>query len=169
MLKGRYKWSLVKWQKMMFSSWWLNVRQHLDIDLITNAGDPGSIPGSGRSPGEGNGNHSSILVWKIAWTEEPGRLQFMGSQRVGHDWVTNTHREFLRHSQPWQESLSNMNGLIMINFWIQWSVWFLNNYAPVSWKSARVSHMATTQSYHSASGLWNYILLVVSLPLVTHN
>ena len=37
-----------------------------------NAGDPGSIPGSGRSPGEGNGNHSSILAWKIPWTEEPG-------------------------------------------------------------------------------------------------
>ena len=29
--------------------------------------------------------HSSILAWKIAWTEEPGRLQSMGSQRVRHD------------------------------------------------------------------------------------
>ena len=29
--------------------------------------------------------HSSILAWKITWTEEPGRLQFMGSQRVGDD------------------------------------------------------------------------------------
>ena len=29
--------------------------------------------------------HSSILAWKIQWTEEPGRLQSMGSQRVGHD------------------------------------------------------------------------------------
>ena len=29
--------------------------------------------------------HSSILAWKIPWTEEPGGLQFMGSQRVGHD------------------------------------------------------------------------------------
>ena len=29
--------------------------------------------------------HSSILAWKIPWTEEPGRLQSMGSQRVGHD------------------------------------------------------------------------------------
>ena len=32
--------------------------------------------------------HSSILAWKIPWTEEPGRLQSMGSQRVGHDLVT---------------------------------------------------------------------------------
>ena len=33
--------------------------------------------------------HSSILAWKIPWTEEPGRLQSMGSQRVRHDWVTS--------------------------------------------------------------------------------
>ena len=32
--------------------------------------------------------HSSILAWKIPWTEEPGGLQSMGSQRVGHDCVT---------------------------------------------------------------------------------
>ena len=50
-----------------------------------NAGDPGSIPGSGRSPGEGNATHSSILAWRIPWMEEPGRLHSMGSQRVGHD------------------------------------------------------------------------------------
>ena len=35
--------------------------------------------------GEGNGNHSGTLAWKIPWTEEPGRLQSMGLQRVGHD------------------------------------------------------------------------------------
>ena len=33
--------------------------------------------------------HSSILSWRIQWTEEPGRLQSMGSQRVGHDWATS--------------------------------------------------------------------------------
>ena len=33
--------------------------------------------------------HFSILAWKIPWTKEPGRLQSMGSQRVGHDWVTS--------------------------------------------------------------------------------
>ena len=54
-----------------------------------NAGDTGSIPGSGRLPGEGNGN-SSILAWRIPWTGESSKLQFMGLQRVGHDWVTNT-------------------------------------------------------------------------------
>ena len=34
---------------------------------------------------EGMETHSRILVWRIAWTEEPGRLQSMGSQRVRHD------------------------------------------------------------------------------------
>ena len=54
-----------------------------------NARAVGSIPRSGRSPGEGNGNPLSILAWKIPWMEEPGRLQSMGgSQRVGHDLVT---------------------------------------------------------------------------------
>ena len=39
---------------------------------------------------KGMATHSSILAWKIPWTEEPGRLQFMGSQRDGHGCVTNT-------------------------------------------------------------------------------
>ena len=48
-----------------------------------NVGDLGLIPGSGRSPGEGNGNpNSSNLAWKIPWMEEPDRLQSMGLQRV---------------------------------------------------------------------------------------
>ena len=35
--------------------------------------------------------HSSILVWRIPWTEEPGGLQSIGLQRVGHDWATDNH------------------------------------------------------------------------------
>ena len=46
----------------------------------------GSIPGSGRSPGEGHATRSSILAWRIPWTEEPHGLESMGSQRVRHDW-----------------------------------------------------------------------------------
>ena len=47
--------------------------------------DMGSIPVSGRFPGGGHGTYSSIFAWRIPWTEEPGRLQSIGSQRVGHD------------------------------------------------------------------------------------
>ena len=43
-------------------------------ESVCSGGDLGSIPGLGRSPGEGNDYHSSIPVWRISWTEEPGRL-----------------------------------------------------------------------------------------------
>ena len=56
-----------------------------------NAGDPGSIPGSGRSPGEGNGNPLQYSCLENPWREEPGKLQSMGSRRVWHDWVTSLH------------------------------------------------------------------------------
>ena len=35
--------------------------------------------------------HSRTIAWKIPWREEPGRLQSMGSQRVGQDWATSLH------------------------------------------------------------------------------
>ena len=97
----------------------------LGKECACNAGDPGSIPGLGRSAGKGIGyplqyswaflvaqlvkntpamqetwvrslgredlleeamaTHSNILAWKIPWTEEPGELQSVGSQRVEHD------------------------------------------------------------------------------------
>ena len=50
-----------------------------------NVGDVGSIPGSGRSPGEGMATHSSIFAWRIPWIEESGGLQSMGFQRARHD------------------------------------------------------------------------------------
>jgi len=48
-----------------------------------NAGDAGSVPGWGRFPGEEMATHSSTLVWKIPWAEEPGGLQSMGSPKSG--------------------------------------------------------------------------------------
>ena len=39
--------------------------------------------------------HSSTLAWKIPWMEEPGRLQCMGSQRVGHDWTTSLSHPYM--------------------------------------------------------------------------
>ena len=47
--------------------------------------------------------HSSTLAWKIPWMEEPGRLQFMGLLRVGHNWVTSLSLfTFMRWSRKWQ-------------------------------------------------------------------
>ena len=51
------------------------------------AGDPGSVPQLGREKEKGVATHSSVLTWRIPRTEEPGRLQSMGSQRVKHDSV----------------------------------------------------------------------------------
>ena len=55
--------------------------------------DFGSIPGSGRSPGGGNGTHSSILAWEIPWTKEPGGLQPVALQSR-----TRLSTHALRHS-----------------------------------------------------------------------
>ena len=70
-----------------------------------HVGDPGSIPGLGRFrwrrkwqptpvflPGESRemATHPSVLAWRIPWTEEPGGLQSLGLQRVGHDSATFT-------------------------------------------------------------------------------
>ena len=52
-----------------------------------NVGDLGSIPGLGRSPGGGDGNPLQYSPGESPWTEEPGGLWLMGSQRVGCDWA----------------------------------------------------------------------------------
>ena len=52
--------------------------------------------------------HSSILVWRIPWTEVPGGLQPMGSQRVGHSWVTNTNT-FAGIYWSWEKDISERN------------------------------------------------------------
>ena len=76
-----------------------------------NAGDPGSIPGSGRSPGEGNGNTLQYSCLKISWTEEPGRLQSMRLQksrrRLGDSTTTNQGNA---HAIKLPESLKNLVG-----------------------------------------------------------
>ena len=70
-------------------------RKNTELDSkesACNAGDPGSMPVSGRSLEKGMATKSSILAWGIPWTEGPGGLQSMGSQRVRHDLVTkHTH------------------------------------------------------------------------------
>ena len=50
-----------------------------------DTGDVGLIPGSGNPLEDGTATHTSILAWRITWTEKHGGLQSIGSQRVGHD------------------------------------------------------------------------------------
>ena len=60
-----------------------------DKESACNAGNPSLIPGWGRSPGRGMATHSSILAWRIPWTEEPDGLRSMGSQESDTtEWLT---------------------------------------------------------------------------------
>ena len=52
--------------------------------------------------------HSSTLAWKIPWTEKPDRLQFMGSRRVGHDWVTS----FALHFHALEKEMATHSSVI---------------------------------------------------------
>ena len=54
-------------------------------ESVCNVGDLGSVPGLGRSPGGGHGNPLQYSCLENPWTEEPGRLQSIGWQRVGHN------------------------------------------------------------------------------------
>ena len=71
--------------------------------------------------------HSSTLAWKIPWTEEPGRLQFMGSLRVGHDWATSLSLfTFMHWRRKWQPTPVLLPGeshggrsLVGYSLWLQ--------------------------------------------------
>ena len=100
-----------KWLSICPKSLWGFPSGSAGKESICNAGDTEVclIPGLGRSFEEGNGNHSSILAWKIPWTEEPGRLQFNESQRVIHDWA-------IKHTQ----NLFDFSWTISLLSWLNW-------------------------------------------------
>ena len=78
-------------------------------EFTCNAGEPGLISGLGRSHEKEMATHSSILAWKISWTEGLCGLQSLGLQRVGHDWVTNTfllNTIFIPVPQPGKQTLT---------------------------------------------------------------
>ena len=85
----------------------------------------GSTPRSGRSPGVGNGNPSSILAWKIPWTEEPGGLQPMESQRVRRAHTHQAKADIQRTSSyfppeiqfpmPWLDLTGNEETMVFLS------------------------------------------------------
>ena len=80
---------------MFYLSLWASEVVLMVKSLPANAGDKrdvGSIPGSGDPMEEGMATHSSILTWRIPWTEEPNRLQSIGLQKLRHDWRDLGHR-----------------------------------------------------------------------------
>ena len=74
-----------------------------------NAGDLGLIPDRKDPQEKGMATHSSILTWRISWTEECGGLQSMGSPWVGYNWVTNTLT--FNMGSGWHQSVTHdLNG-----------------------------------------------------------
>ena len=104
------------WFSKLWQRWWRSEHLLADLALILpcplatglplggsdskesacNAGDLSSIPGLGRSQEKEMATYSSILAWRIPWTEEHGGLQSIGWQRVRLDWTQHsTHESFL--------------------------------------------------------------------------
>ena len=95
--------------------------------------------------------HSSTLAWKIPWTEEPGRLQSLGSLRVGHDWATSlslfTFLHWRRKCNPLQCScLENPR---------DWGAWWAAVYE-VALSRTRLKRLSSSSSMLNISlGCWN--------------
>ena len=78
-------------------------------EFTCSAGDPGSIPGLGRSPGEGHSNPLQHFCWRIPWTEKPGRLRGLKELDVT-EWL-GTHDVFWK----WE----------IVSFWLRWRISYL--------------------------------------------
>ena len=71
----------------------------------TAAGSPaGLAPGLGRSSEEDMATHSNVIAWRIPWTEEPGGLQSIGSQRVGYDLAIQQQQQHTEYTKNFQNS-----------------------------------------------------------------
>ena len=102
----------------------------------------------GEDPLEkGMATHSSILGWRIPWTEEPGELQSMGSPRVRHDWTTNTFNFiafcFIMLSRYWMFYKSKICGNLVSSKSINTT--FSNR---ICLLLVSVSHFAVFQNFH---------------------
>ena len=79
------------WSLMLLKIWWSYTPPHKKYTVYVETTEKAMAP------------HSSALAWKILWTEEPGRLQSMGSLRVGHNWATSLSLfTFMHWRRKWQ-------------------------------------------------------------------
>ena len=122
--KLSYPWSITEFRNELVSQWASLVAQ-----TVTNlpAMQETQVQSLGQEDSleKGMATHSSILDWRIPWTEEPGRLQSMGLQRVGHDWAINTHTHTHIHSVPVADKHMKMWGSTVGQprhppEWLQW-------------------------------------------------
>ena len=118
--QGRGAWWAAVYGVAQSQTWlkWLSSSSSSGSDgkeSTCNAGDMGSTLGLGRSPGGGPDNPLQYLAWRIPGTGEPGGLQSMVSQRVGHDWVTrrSTHEDIPRHTWVCGLSVYNLHRTVI--------------------------------------------------------
>ena len=91
---------------------------------------------------KGLATHSSILAWRIPWTEEPGRIQSLGSQRVGHNWATNTLIALIRYVTMAKTS-------IVFGFRFLMTLNRVSTWLPGTWQAGSLCHLG------SRKGCWN--------------
>ena len=90
---------------------------------------------------KGMATHSSILAWRIPWTEEPGRIQLIGSQRVGHDWVTFSSSHVWMWELDYKENWAPKN-------WCFWTVMLEKTLeSPLDWKGFQPVRLKGNQSW----------------------
>ena len=75
--------------------------------------------------------HSSILAWRIPWAEKPGKLQSMGSQRLGHDWATSLRLFWIYFIQSMDSYSSSQDVL---------RAWFSSNFMANNWLATKNSY-----------------------------
>ena len=100
---------------------------------------------------KGMATHSSILAWRIPWTEEPGGRQSMMSQRVGHDWVTNTWGTRVPHGTGKELAISSIPILFLSSLWNPPQLGFAWSYRGPKWQS----HCWIQAPLLSTQGIWH--------------
>ena len=133
-------------------------------ESICNAGDTwvvGSVPGSGRSPGEGNGNPFQYPYQEIPWTDKPGGLQSIVSQRVRHDWAT----QHLAGMSWWKKYIKVFILSFRKQFYHTWSsnshsaeiLWNLST-GSLKWTTSIVSQFSSASYFFDLSFLYLHSL-----------
>ena len=109
--------------------------------------------------------HSSTLAWKIPWMEEPGRLQSMGSQRIGHDWAISTslvHSLSILFSRFIHVIVCVCTPFLFYD-WIIFHYIDINVYLVISWWTFQFSlfgyYKYWCSEYHVQIFIWMYVFI----------
>ena len=111
---------------------------------------------------KGMATHASILAWRIPWTEEPGRLQSLGSQRVRHNWSNWTYTNLGNSSSLSIHRVMSTMGTVMVTCWDDWTVnWDMTCNLHWSWNrslgTSLVVHWLSICLAMQATQVWSLV------------